>query len=125
MRARARSAMAVSGPPSGAEARRAVELMQPRVAITPFLRDGIERIVKLHRRAKAWSHVAKLDDLAADGQGRQQSRALQRLGLVRQSRKPAVHAAIPIFRCQSQASGREAAQVAQSEGEQAARAQRR
>ena len=109
----------------GSGGKAAVELMQPRDCdYAVSLRDGIERSVKLHGRAKAWSHVAKLDDLAADGQGRQQSRALQRLGLVRQSRKPAVHAAIPIFRCQSQAGGREAAQVAQGEGEQAARAQR-
>src|SRR4029077_5087519 len=78
----------------GSGGKAAVELMQPRDCdYAVSLRDGIERTVKLHGRAKAWSHVAKLDDLAADGQGRQQSRALQRLRLGPQRRKPTPHPA--------------------------------
>ena len=59
----------------------------------------------------------------ADRERRQQSRALQRLGLVRQCREPAVHAALPILQPRRLGGGCEAAQVAQGQREQAARPQ--
>src|SRR3954463_8454936 len=58
------------------------------------LRDGLKRDVELRGCPKGWSHVAKLVTLVSDGQPREDLPPLPRLGLVRQSREPAVHAAL-------------------------------
>src|SRR5437016_826000 len=73
----------------------AIELTQPRYCDhTVSLRKSRKRGVELRGDAEVRSRVAKLYDLAADRQRREQSRALQRLGLVRQGREPAEHAAV-------------------------------
>jgi hypothetical protein len=54
------------------------------------LREGRERGVELCGLSKARRDVAKVDNLGADRQRRQQWCALQRLGLVWHRRKPAV-----------------------------------
>src|SRR5882724_8021753 len=76
----------------------AIELTQPRDCDRAVsLRERRKRGVELHRRSTARSQVAQLDDLAADRQRREQLRALQRLGLVRQCRDPAVDALLPLL----------------------------
>ena len=59
-------------------------------------RERVERALELHGyAAEAGAQVAKLNDLAADGQCRQQPRALHWFGLVRQGGEPGGHAAFP------------------------------
>ena len=66
--------------------------------------------------------MAKLDDLATDRERRHQLRALQRLRLIRQRREPAIHAALPIVGRPRDRTRRKAAQIAQRQREQPARA---
>src|SRR5262249_43635366 len=60
-------------------------------------RQCLECSGDLFGNPKAGRQVAKLNDLVADRQCRQQSRALQWLGLIRHRREPADHAAVPIL----------------------------
>src|SRR5512132_779921 len=82
----------------GAEA--AVQLTQPRDCDSAVsLREGFERDVELRGETKARRHLAKLYDLGDYRQRRDELPPPQRLGLVRQCRKPAVHAVLPIIGC--------------------------
>src|SRR5262249_22417796 len=61
------------------------------------LRQCLECSSDLFGSPKAGRQLAKLKDLVADRQCRQQSRALQWLGLIRHRREPTDHAAAPIL----------------------------
>ena len=116
IRPRARSAMVACGRRLVIEGEAAVELTQPRDCHGAAVRA---RRPRARRRAprptpRCGASAAKVDDLGADRQRRQQLRALQRLGLVRQCREPAVDAALPILRARRQGRDREAAQIAQA-----------
>src|SRR5712672_445046 len=82
-------------------------------------RDVIECGAELRGRPKLRSHLAKADDLGADGKRCKQLCALQWRCLIRQRCEPAVKAALPIIRCRKQGSDREAAQVTGGQGEKA------
>src|ERR1700756_1449254 len=62
-------------------------------------RDVIECGFHLRGRPKMRSHLAKADDLRADGKRCKQLRALQWRCLIWQRREPAVKAALPMVRC--------------------------
>ena len=75
-----------------------IELMQPcDCGRAVSLREGRERGVELGGSPEAQSHWAEVDDLDSHRQRRQQSRALQWLGLIRNGREPTDHAAVPIL----------------------------
>src|ERR1700730_1422722 len=82
-------------------------------------RDVIECGVELRGRPKVRSHLAKADDLGADGKRCKQLCALQWRCLFRQRYEPAVNAALPIVQCRKHGSDREATQVTGSQGEKA------
>ena len=89
------------------------------------LRQGGERRAQLRTKIEQRRDRAKLHDVVADGERRKEMRALQRLGLVRQDFQAAVEAALPVFRPPRQGADRQAAQIAQGQGEESARPQRR
>jgi hypothetical protein len=75
-----------------------IELMQPcDCGRAVSLREGRECGVELGGRPEARSHSAEVDDLRSHRQRRQQSRALQWLGLIRHCREPTDHAVVPIL----------------------------
>src|SRR4051795_7100389 len=77
----------------------AVELTQLRDRFGAVAeRDVIECGVELRGRPKVRSHLAKADDLGADGKRCKQPCALQRRCLIRQRYEPAENAALPIVR---------------------------
>src|ERR1700726_1654620 len=82
-------------------------------------RDVIECGVELRGRPKVRSHLAKADDLGADGKRCKQLRALQWRCLIWQRYEPAVNAALPIVRSLKHGSNREATQVTGGQGEKA------
>src|ERR1700716_1518366 len=82
-------------------------------------RDVIECGVELRGRPKVRSHLAKADDLGADGKRCKQLCALQWRCLIRQRCEPAVNAALPIVRCRKHGSDREATQVTGGQSEKA------
>ena len=98
MRLRARSATTLSVPtskpaaslPSSWRSRAIAVALSPR-AMAPSAASSVAR------DPTARGHLAKLDDLAADRERRHQSRALQRLSLIRHCGDPAIHAALPIL----------------------------
>ena len=85
--------------------------------------QGRERRVEFRAKTQQGRDTVKLHNVAAHGERGQELGTLQWLRLVRQCRKPAVHAALPILWVQRQGIDREAVQIAQSESEQAARPQ--
>ena len=75
-----------------------IELMQPcDCGRAVSLREGRECGVELGGGPEAQSHWAEVDDLGTQRERRQQSRALQWLGLIRHRREPTNHAAVPIL----------------------------
>src|SRR6476661_11262961 len=82
-------------------------------------RDVIECGVQLRGRSKVRSHLAKADDLGADGKRCKQLRALQWRCLIWQRYEPTVNAALPIVRCRKNGSDREATQATGGQGEEA------
>src|SRR5215813_13315292 len=103
-------------PAVGSGGEEMVELAQPRDCDRSVsLCEGPKRDVELRSDTKPRSQAAKLDNFGANRQRRHELRLLQRLGLVRQCREPAVDAALPILRAGWQGSDREAAQIAQGE----------
>src|SRR6478672_3600767 len=82
-------------------------------------RDVIECCVQLRGRSKVRSHLAKADDLGADGKRCKQLCALQWRCLIWQRYEPTVNAALPIVRCRKNGSDREATQATGGQGEKA------
>ena len=108
----------------GREARRSIEPVKPRDCDGAVsLRQGLERRVEIRLRPKLGRDVTEPDDLGADRQRRQELRALQRLGRVRQCREPAVDTAFPIARQPWDGTRREAAQIAQGQCQQPSRSE--
>src|ERR1700688_2636321 len=84
-------------------------------------RDVIECGVELRGRPKVRSHLAKADDLGADGKRCKQLCALQWRCLIWQRCEPAVNGALPMVRCRKHGGHREATQVAGGQSEKATR----
>src|SRR5258708_8073065 len=84
-------------------------------------RDVIECGVELRGRPKARSHLAKADDLGADGKRCKQLCALQWRCLIWQHSEPVVNAALPGVQCRKHGSDCEATQVPGGKGQQATR----
>src|SRR5260370_26837575 len=61
------------------------------------LRQGGECKIEVCADSEQWGDAAKLDHHAAYGERREKLSSLQRLGVVRQCRDPAVHAALPVL----------------------------
>src|SRR6476646_1963092 len=77
-----------------------VELTQLRYRFSAVPeRDVVECGVQLRGRSKVRSHLAKADELGADGKRCKQLRALQWRCLIWQRREPAIKAALPIVQC--------------------------
>src|ERR1700756_2886520 len=103
-----------------------VELMQLRDRLSAVSeRDVVKCGVGLRGRPKVRSHLAKADDLGADGKRCKQLCTLQWLCLIRQRYEPAVNAALPMVRCRKHGSDREATQVTGGQGEKATRSKDR
>src|SRR5260370_1077753 len=82
-------------------------------------RDVIECGVELSSRPKVRSHLAKADDLGADGKRCKQLCALQWRCLIWERCEPGVNAALPIVRCRKKGRDREAKQATGGQGEKA------
>ena len=81
---------------TGGEA--AIELSQPRHReCTVPSREVFERGIEFGSSSEPRNDLAKVNDLGANRQRREQSATLQRLGLIRQCREAAVDQALPVL----------------------------